>query len=248
MTCDDIRPRLTAYLDGDLNADRGTVIRGHLRTCDACRVVAEREATLRDGLRMLPTVDPPAGMWSSIQAQLAAAEVVEAQRPAWKRAVARWMPTVPRFAAGGALAAAAVAVLWWRTREPEPEPTAARLVDTPSPEIKASRPEVVTPAMPGCVLLGPSDGDVTVDLASEAARVTSCYAQTSTELFALATEARGTWTDAQRATFDAKVGELRVAVDRAVDGRARQRAWRALNRFLQNTITRDDIALASAAP
>src|SRR5687767_1671656 len=116
MKCDDVRPRLTGYLDGDLDADRGTVIRGHLRTCEACRNVAERESTLRDGLRSLPTLDPPPTMWSNIQSQLAAAEVEESQRPAWKRMLSRWTPMLPRFAAGGTLAAVAVAILWWRAQ------------------------------------------------------------------------------------------------------------------------------------
>ena len=46
-------------------------MRGHLRTCDECRRVAGDEAALRDGLRALPTVDPPNRMWSGIQARLA---------------------------------------------------------------------------------------------------------------------------------------------------------------------------------
>ncbi|MDQ3369844.1 MAG: zf-HC2 domain-containing protein, partial [Myxococcota bacterium] len=78
MKCDDVRPRLTAYLDGELEGDRGTVVRGHLRSCEACRQVASDEAALRDGLRALPTLDPPPAMWATIQAQLAASEVAEA--------------------------------------------------------------------------------------------------------------------------------------------------------------------------
>ena len=34
-TCDRIRPRLTAYLDGDLADDDGSFVRGHLRECVA---------------------------------------------------------------------------------------------------------------------------------------------------------------------------------------------------------------------
>jgi anti-sigma factor (TIGR02949 family) len=247
MTCDDVRPRLTAYLDGDLDPDRGTVVRGHLRTCDACRKVAEQEAVLRDGLRTLPTVDAPSGMWANIQAQLAAAEVAESQRPGWKRAISRWMPMLPRFAMGGVLAAAAVGILWWRTHE-SPEPTATKLVDVPSQKIEAAAPIAVAPTVtPSCNLDGPADADVTADLAGEAARVTACYAQTANELLALMTEARGAWTDEQRAAFDTQLATLKSAVDNAPadDARARQRAYRAMNRYLQNAITRDTIALAS---
>ena len=230
MNCDDVRPQLTAYLDGDQDPDRGTLIRGHLRSCDACRKAAGQEAVLRDGLRDLPTVDAPSGMWANIQAQLAAAEVAESKRPAWKRALARWTPMVPRFAMGGVLAAAAVGILWWRTHEPAPE---TKLVVAPSPSIQSSAPVAVTPPSPGCNLEGPADADVTADLATEATRVTACYAQTASELLALAARSVANdarWTDEQRASFDAQVAD------------------RALNRYLQNTLTRDTVALASTTP
>jgi len=245
MKCDDVRPRLTAYLDGDLDADRGTVIRGHLRACESCRGVAEQEAALRDGLRAMPTLDPPPALWANIQAQLAAAEVEESNQPAWKRTLARWTRAgmMPRFAAAGAFAAAAAVILVWRTAAPVDEPVPTKLVDTPSPELKSYSPPMAPPN--GCALDAPSGVDVTADLAAEAERVTSCYAQTATELLALARDARPRWSDEQRTAFDAKVGELRGAVDAAQPGRPRQRAWRALDRYLQSAITRDDIALAS---
>ena len=244
MKCDDVRPQLTAYLDGDQDPDRGTVIRGHLRTCDACRKVAEQESVLRDGLRDLPTVDAPSGMWASIQAQLAAAEVAESQRPAWKRTLARWTPMLPRFAMGGVLAAAAVGILWWRTHE-SPEPATTKIVDVPSQKIEASAPIAVAPT-PGCNLDGPADADVTADLAAEAARVTACYAQTASELLALAKDTQ--WTSEQRASFNAEVAVLQQTIDAAEPGRAQQRAYRALNRYLQSTLTRDTVAFASTAP
>jgi hypothetical protein len=242
MTCDDVRPRLTAYLEGDLDPDRGTVVRGHLRSCDACRKIAGQEAMLRDELRALPPLDPPSTMWTSIQAQLAAAEVAESKRPAWKRALARWTPMLPRFAMGSALAVAAVGILVWRTHETEPR---AKLIDTPSPQIHASAPPVAVAPTPGCNLEGPANTDVTADLADEPARVTACHAQTARELLALANEARGNWTDEQRASFDAQVAELRTAIDTAEDERLRQRAWRAMNRYLLNALTRDQVALAA---
>src|SRR6185312_11273287 len=81
MTCDKTREQLTAYLDGELEGDRGTAVRGHLRTCDACRAMASDEAALRDGLRSLPPVDPPASLWANVQARLAQEEVAESERP-----------------------------------------------------------------------------------------------------------------------------------------------------------------------
>lgn len=248
MTCDDVRERLTAYLDGDLDPDRGTVVRGHLRTCDACRRVAEQESALRDGLRSLPTLDPPSAMWAAIQSQLAAAEVAESKRPAWKRALSRWTPMLPRFAMGGAVAAAAIGILWWRTHVSEATESKTKIVDVPSQKIHASPPEAIAhaPAPTDCNLESPAGTDVTADLAAEPARVSGCYGQLATELLAQAAEARGTWTDDQRASFDAQIAALKQAVDAtpADDGRARQRALRALNRYLQNVLTRDQVALA----
>lgn len=241
MSCDDVRPRLSGYLDGDLDAERGSVVRGHLRTCEACRAIATAEATLRDGLRQLPPVDPPANMWAGIQARLADEEVAHSQRPAWRRALARWAPAAPRFAAGGLLAAAAVAVLMWRSQTgsetvpvaPEPAPVAA------------TQPKVTGPTQ---VVVGADASiDVTADLASESARSTATYADAAEELLALAGEARGQWTTEQKDAFDAHVVELRAVVTAAAEGRPRQRAWRELIRYLQGAVVRDDIALAGGA-
>ncbi len=241
MNCDDVRPRLSGYLDGDLDADRGAVVRGHLRTCEACRRVATDEAVLRDGLRQLPTVDPPPSMWAGIQARLADEEVAHSRRPAWRRALARWAPSAPRFAAGGLLAAAAVTVLLWRAQRDPDAPT-----ETPEPApIAATEPKVIGPTQ--VVVGADSSSDVTADLAGEAARVTATYADAAEELLALAGEARSQWSTEQKDAFDAHVIELRSSVTSAGEGRPRQRAWRELIRYLQGAVVRDDITLAGGA-
>lgn len=236
MTCDDIRPRLTGYLDGDLDPDRGSAVRGHLRECAACRQVATDEAALRDGLRQLPPLDPPPSLWAGVQAQLAAAEVADAKRPAWKRALARWAPRAPQFALGGLVAAAAITVVWWRTgREPEQEPSGMSEPVATAPVFKAAR-SADPPTMPA--------GDVTTDLQGEAARVTASYGDAAEDLLALANEARGQWSTAQKDAFDLRVAELRGVVDRSAEGRLKQKAWRELIVFLQRAVVRDEIALA----
>ena len=88
--CGQFRSQLTSYLEGELEGDRGSAVRGHLRTCEACRAVAGDEAVLRDGLRALQPIDPPASLWAGVQARLAADEVAESKKPAWRRALARW--------------------------------------------------------------------------------------------------------------------------------------------------------------
>ena len=244
MKCDDVRPRLTAYLDGELEGERGSVVRGHLRECAACRQVATDEAALRDGLRALPTLDPPSSLWAGVQAQLAAAEVADARKPAWKRALARWAPSAPRFAFGGVLAAAAIALVWWRTHRADEMPQVADNRPTPpviSPTFKAASqaPASAAPA---------SADDVTADLAADAARLTDSYALTAKELRTLAAEARGRWSADRQAEYDAKLVELDAAIAQAAPGRAQQRAWRALIRYVQGAVVRDDVALAGVAP
>jgi hypothetical protein len=236
VSCESTQRHLTAYLDGDLEAADGSAVRGHLRECAACRQVASDEGKLRDHLRLLPPVDPPSSLWAGVQAQLAAAEVADARRPAWRRALARWMPTVPTFAAGGLVAAAAIVLVWWRThRDPADEPVKPELAVIPSP----AEPKHVDPPVP----TSPA-GDITADLAGEKARITASYGDAAEELLALAGEARTQWTVEQKDGFDAKVAELRGLIDRAPAGREQQRAWRDLIKYLQGAVVRDDVALA----
>jgi predicted dehydrogenase len=76
--------------------------------------------------------------------------------------------------------------------------------------------------------------------------VTATYAATADELLALARDARTRWTPAQQTEFDAEVAALRQAVDAAAEGRPRQRAWRAMIRYVQGAVVRDPIVLASS--
>jgi len=147
VKCQHAREQLTAYLDGELEGDRGSAVRGHLRECEECRQVAENEAALRDGLRALPPVDPPASLWSGVQARLAQEEVADARRPAWRRALARpllWLRPQPLSLAGAAIATVVVLVVW-KTRHEEPPAVA------PSPvahEQVIIAPSVATPPPP----------------------------------------------------------------------------------------------------
>jgi len=245
-TCETIQPRLTAYLDGDLDGERGSVVRGHLRECAACRQVARDEAALRDALRLAPPVDPPVSMWAGVQSKLAAAEVADARQPRWRRQVARWArwapwpPTMPQYAAGAALAAAAVVMLYWRTQrvdELAPGPVAVAPIRTAPPHpirTEAEQPAAVAPAA----------DDVTADLLAEPARTTGSYRQVIEELMKLASDARTAWGDEQKVVFDAKLAVLRNGIDHAIQGRAQQRAQRALIRYLQLAVIRDDVMLA----
>jgi hypothetical protein len=255
-TCKTIQPRLTAYLDGDLADEHGSVVRGHLRECAECRQTARDEAALRDGLRTLAPVDPPATLWAGVQARLAAAEVADARQPRWRRAVtrwspwtrwSRWVPATSQLAAGGLVAAAAVCLLYWRAHRLDEAPPSAPVAVSPSPARSASPPAPALAAVdsPHPEASIPAADDVTADLLAEPARTTASYGQVIDELMTLAGTARAGWSDERTAAFDARVTALRDAIGRGTEARAQQRAQRALIRYLQGAVVRDDVVLAS---
>lgn len=252
MTCERVRAQLTGYLDGELDSDAGTMVRGHLRTCEACRAIAADEAVLRDGLRQLPPIDPPAALWAGVQARLAAEEVAESQRPAWRRALARWRRFAaplgtPRVAiAGAVVAAAAIGVIYWKTR-PVDEP-APRVVDAPAPRQvtvppPTFAPAVATPAPAHCTTVADA-GDVTADLELDAKRTDLAYDCAIDELLGEAKAVRGEWTDTQRSAFDDQVKLLRDAIAKVGEGRPRQRAARAMIGYLHRAVARDQVLVA----
>jgi len=230
VTCDDFRKQLTPYLDGELEDDRGSALRGHLRGCQACRDAARDFAALRDGLRALPPLDPPPSLWTNVQAQLAAAEVADAERPAWRRAIARWLPTAPRLGLAAAAMAAAVLLLVWHGRRHAHEDIAVAPPPTPVQVQKAA------PA--------PTDRtDVTEALAADGTDETRSYAAAAAELQKLAGDARARWTDDRKQMFDARVAALHRQIDGATSERARQHGYRALIRYLQGAAVRDEVAV-----
>jgi hypothetical protein len=250
IDCDGIRPMLTGYLDGDLDGDAGTVVRGHLRECNACRDVAETEAALRDGLRALPSLDPPPGMWNAVRAQLAEAEVAESHRPAWRRALARWTPSIRASAPyAGVLAAAAIAVIVWRTRHDAAEPNAPTTAIVSEPPVAPVGPShITTPDQH--IHVSPSDtsdADVTADLARDASRRDDSLRDAAADLERQLADVRASWPDDRKREFDAHLAELHRAVDAAHDARPHHVALRAVIRYLQNALVRDEVALADVA-
>jgi len=252
-TCETIQPRLTAYLDGELADDHGSVVRGHLRECATCRQIARDEAALRDGLRTLAPVDPPASLWAGVQARLAAAEVADARKPRWRRAVARWapwarlarwMPATPQLALGVVVAAAAIGIVSWRAHRLD-EPPGRAVATVPQPHAEPPPPPPAPAVAPAQEISVPSADDVTADLIAEPARTTASYGQVIEELMTLSSTARTGWSDDRRAAFDARVAALRDGIARAGQAHAEQRAQRALIRYLQGAVVRDDVLLAS---
>jgi len=242
MTCEKIREQLTAYLDGELEGDRGTPVRGHLRTCAACRQVATDEAALRDGLRALPPLDPPPSLWAGVQAQLAAAEVRESQRPAWRRALSRWAPLAPRFGMVLGACAAATVLLAWRAHRHEETAAPSLAQQTPATQHTPVAPPPPAPAPPPAPVVAPA-GDVSADLAAEPARISGDSAQAATALLATARAEIAAWPADRKQAFEARLSELTAAADAAAEGRPKQRAYRDLIRYLQNAAIREEVAL-----
>ena len=238
MSCEHIRKHLTAYLDGEVDSDLGSVIRGHLRGCTTCRGLANDEAVLRDGLRTLPPVDAPATLWAGVQARLAQEEVADAKRPAWRRVVSRWMPafTPSRLATGGFALAAAISLVWWKTRPVDDDiPTVAHIENI---GIQSTEPPPVAIA---------AADDVTQDLAKDVARASEGWQREAEDLLETSKTSRQRWSDDNKVAFDARVAKMRAAIDTAPEGRQRQRGWRELAKYLQGAVVRDQIASRDTA-
>ena len=251
MRCEHARDQLTSYLDGELDGDRGSALRGHLRGCEPCRVVARDEAALRDGLRALPPLDPPVSLWAGVQARLATAEMADAQKPTWRRTLGRWAAQAirPRYGALGLGVAAAIAILAWRFHHQPNDPAAITHL------AQASGPR--SPAFAGSLHLGPAnvlpvpapvpggitDLDVTADLASDAARSSQDYVAATAELLHDAEEARLQWPDDRKVAFDAHIVDLRHTIDTADEGSQRHKAYRALIRYLERAAILDEVAM-----
>jgi len=249
MKCESVRAQLTAYLDGELEGDRGSAVRGHLRTCDGCRQVASDEAALRDGLRALPPLDPPASLWAGVQRQLAAAEMADAERPAWRRALSRWAKRAPQLGLAGAVLAAAIVLIVVRVQREdrgasEFPATGEPIASVTPPSIPAEPPAPVPPPAAQTRDAGANE-DVSAELAAAPARVTDDYAQTVRELLAIANEATADWPVEQKRELDARIAALQKKAALATDERPRQDAYRKLIRVLQHAAIDDDVALAS---
>jgi hypothetical protein len=232
VTCDRIRKHLTGYLDGEVDSDLGSVIRGHLRSCPTCRGLANDEAMLRDGLRVLPQVDAPASLWAGVQARLAQEEVADSKRPTWRRVVSRWMPsfTPSRLATGSLALVAAISLVWWKTRPVDDElPTVAQGI-----HINLETPELPTVAA--------SSDDVSDDLAKDALRETQGWQREVEDLTDAAKTTRQHWSADDKTAFDTRIAKMRAAIAASPEGPERQQRWRDLAKYLQGAVTRDQLA------
>lgn len=110
MQCEEVRPRLDAYLDGELAETERALLRDHLADCAECSPEAAALERLRDGIRRAaPVYRAPAALRSRLRSTLRR-EVPESRlaatpAPGW-RAPARFAPGWLAYAASILLAVA----------------------------------------------------------------------------------------------------------------------------------------------
>ena len=69
MRCEEIRPRLDAYVDGEIVEPERVLLREHLAECPECGPEAAALARLRDGIRRAaPVYRAPEALRSRIRA------------------------------------------------------------------------------------------------------------------------------------------------------------------------------------
>ena len=105
MGCDDIRDRLSEYIDGILPRPDATQVRDHLLSCSDCRTELKKLQRTVNLLRSLPQVPAPAGFALRLEARLAE------QRLSWPRRLVTQLDHALSLVPLKALTAAAAAVL-----------------------------------------------------------------------------------------------------------------------------------------
>ena len=92
MTCEEVRPMLSTYLDNELAAAHATAVRAHLDECAACRQVLDAMratgVTLRQHARGLTAPDL---LRNRVNAALRAARAGDVARPAARRRGTFWL-------------------------------------------------------------------------------------------------------------------------------------------------------------
>jgi len=110
MRCRDVERWVTAYLEGDLDDNRASALRGHIRGCPCCEALVAEHVLLVESAAKAEMPDVPPELWASIEGALDGAEEADAQRSRlWL-----WWPRLRPILAGAALAGAtALALFLW---------------------------------------------------------------------------------------------------------------------------------------
>jgi hypothetical protein len=67
MECWSVKQRVSAYLDGAVPAEERILLKSHLNACRECALESERYAQVREKLRSLPKLTPPADLTTRLR-------------------------------------------------------------------------------------------------------------------------------------------------------------------------------------
>jgi anti-sigma factor RsiW len=67
MECASVRPRVSAYLDDAVSAEERRSLKRHLNSCRDCALESERYSQVREKLRLLPRLTPPADLTTRLR-------------------------------------------------------------------------------------------------------------------------------------------------------------------------------------
>jgi anti-sigma factor RsiW len=153
MNCGEFVARLSAHLDGELEAAEAHTLEDHLATCAACRRRLALLAVTRDAVQVLPRESVSAGFEARLHRRLAAETGVPAMRagdpgPLPRRARSRWAALAAAVAAVGVL----FGVVVHGRREPPASARPSLAVPTPVPA--AAECSLVSLG-PGCLVERP---------------------------------------------------------------------------------------------
>ena len=92
--CDDIQPRLSDWIDGQLDNTAHVEVAAHLETCAACRDLARDLTRVRDAARALGPLQPPDHVWLEVAGQIHLERGAPAPRrfvaPVSRQSVVQW--------------------------------------------------------------------------------------------------------------------------------------------------------------
>lgn len=127
MDCKEIQPKISEWIDQDLDHSDEALVQGHVELCKECSQIHQDLSFLKQSVAELDPFEPPDTVWVGIKAQLIAEGLIE-RKSAWNF----WKNLLPSSAAlrpalGGALVTLIlVSSLYFifarRTSEPIPPP------------------------------------------------------------------------------------------------------------------------------
>ena len=109
LDCKKIQPRISEFIDGDLDGDASWAIKLHLASCAVCSVVASDLTRTAAVLRDLPALEPSSGFEAALARRLAD-KVLQPRVPSVVERFTEWW-TQPRLRPVFASAAAFAAVV-----------------------------------------------------------------------------------------------------------------------------------------